>query len=211
MWLTATIDDFIHALDSDAPSPGGGSAAAAAGAIGCALGRMFGHLSAAKKAFQKLDSAQQQDFLAHWNRLEQLQQQLADGIDADTQLYPMVLQAYRLPKDTVEHSAYRQQQIQHALMQAMDLPWRMANQAYQAMLEIEALIPTGNPAVISDAACCVILLAACVETSLYNVRINAMLLEEETTKREMLNRQTQLLHDTMHKKQAICAMCDARM
>ena len=44
-------NEYLEALASKAPTPGGGSAAAVYGAIGTALGEMVGNLTSGKKKF----------------------------------------------------------------------------------------------------------------------------------------------------------------
>ena len=46
-------NEYLEALASKAPTPGGGSAAAVYGAVGTALGEMVGNLTTGKKKFAK--------------------------------------------------------------------------------------------------------------------------------------------------------------
>ena len=48
-YTTRSCREFVDALASDAPAPGGGGAAALIGALGTALGNMVGALSVGKK------------------------------------------------------------------------------------------------------------------------------------------------------------------
>ena len=43
------LKEFINLVDSDTATPGGGSVSALVGSFGCALARMYGHLSVNKK------------------------------------------------------------------------------------------------------------------------------------------------------------------
>ena len=52
--LNKTCDLFISELGSNAPVPGGGSAAALVGAVGIALGTMVGELTTGKKRTQSM-------------------------------------------------------------------------------------------------------------------------------------------------------------
>ena len=49
MMLEMKTTDFLEALSSAAPVPGGGGASAAAGALGAALGMMVANLTVGKK------------------------------------------------------------------------------------------------------------------------------------------------------------------
>ena len=50
-----TVRGFADLLGSDAPAPGGGSAAALAGALGAALTAMVGALTVGKKKYAEFD------------------------------------------------------------------------------------------------------------------------------------------------------------
>ena len=50
-----TVRGFADLLGSDAPAPGGGSAAALAGALGAALTAMVGSLTVGKKKYAEFD------------------------------------------------------------------------------------------------------------------------------------------------------------
>ena len=48
-----SIEEYLEAVDSERPTPGGGSVAALVGALGAALSRMLAHLSLNKKKFKE--------------------------------------------------------------------------------------------------------------------------------------------------------------
>ena len=52
MLLDMTVKDFLTALKSDAPAPGGGSAAALVGGVAAALALMVGNLTADNEKYQ---------------------------------------------------------------------------------------------------------------------------------------------------------------
>ena len=52
----ASCREFVAALASNAPAPGGGGAAALAGAVGTALGNMVGSLTVGKKKYADVEA-----------------------------------------------------------------------------------------------------------------------------------------------------------
>ena len=54
--------EFIKALSSKAPVPGGGGASAYVGALGMALGSMVGNLTLGKKKYQNVQDVQEDIF-----------------------------------------------------------------------------------------------------------------------------------------------------
>ncbi|MBR5794970.1 MAG: cyclodeaminase/cyclohydrolase family protein [Erysipelotrichaceae bacterium] len=172
MLTNLSIKEYIQEVDSDKPAPGGGSVAALVGALGVSLARMYGHLSISKKAFLQLESSIQYNFHKSFEELQICEKRLIELVDEDALLYPRILQAYRLPKDTIEEENLRNQAIQQATILAIEGPFAIAKCAYDALLHIDILLPYGNKNVISDAACAIVLLDATIETAIINMEIN---------------------------------------
>ncbi|PPC86357.1 MAG: methenyltetrahydrofolate cyclohydrolase, partial [Methylocystis sp.] len=74
-----TIGKFLDELASDAPTPGGGGAAALSGAMGAALVSMVCNLTIGKKNYEAV-SADLQVTLA---KAEKLRAELTAGVDED--------------------------------------------------------------------------------------------------------------------------------
>ena len=71
--------EFIEALSSKAPVPGGGGAAALMGAIGTALGDMVGSLTLGKKKYADV----QEDVIRLKEAAAQLEQEFLELVQAD--------------------------------------------------------------------------------------------------------------------------------
>ena len=92
------VDDFTKVLASDAPAPGGGSAAALAGAVGAALTAMVCTLTAGRKKY-----AEHEEFvLGVQEEAEALRKQFMDVMDRDTEAFLVISRAYGMPKATDE-------------------------------------------------------------------------------------------------------------
>src|SRR5208282_2457348 len=68
---TASIEEFLKAAGSRQPTPGGGSAAALAGALAAAMGEMVFNYSVGKKGLEK-DQAELMDALAEIGRAREM-------------------------------------------------------------------------------------------------------------------------------------------
>lgn len=119
------------------PAPGGGGAAALAGAIAAALAAMAARFSAAQ-----LPDA---DDIA--SQADQLRQRVAGLADADAAAYQAVLAAYALPRA----AAGRQQRIRDALHGAATVPLEIAGIAAQVAALAARLATRGNPNLRGDA------------------------------------------------------------
>ena len=116
--LAALAQPFLDAVAQPTATPGGGSVAALAGALGASLGQMVASLSRKKKS-QAAFVEQLSDSLAEFQAAAQA---LAEAIDRDAASFESVMAAYKLPKDTSEQEAQRDAAIQHALQGAASVP-----------------------------------------------------------------------------------------
>src|ERR687897_2784878 len=90
------LADLLDAFASNEPVPGGGSAAALAGAVGASLLIMVTGLPKTKTGTPE----EAADLAEAAARLRPLRETLAALIDQDSEAYEAVLEAMRLPKDT---------------------------------------------------------------------------------------------------------------
>ena len=202
MLINYSVKEFIEQVDSAQPAPGGGSVAALVGALGVSLSCMYGHLSIGKKAFEQLDETIKNDFIQAFEQLHTLENKLLKLVDEDAKLYPKILASYRLPKSTEEEQKTRTQAIYEATILAIEGPYTIAKCAYEALEQIEILLPYGNKNVISDAACAIVLLVATIETAIINMEINLSTLENKTYKDAII----QLRKHTKEKKEKMMAI-----
>ena len=98
MMLEMKTTDFLDALSSSAPVPGGGGASAAAGAMGAALGMMVANLTAGKKKYADVE----EEIIAIRGQLYDLQQRLVLLTDEDAKAFEPLSKAYGLPRSTPE-------------------------------------------------------------------------------------------------------------
>ncbi len=163
-----SFEDLVKALASDAPTPGGGTAAALAGAMGAALAEMVAGLTLSKERYADAhDAVRPIAGAARRARAEFLR--LADK---DSESYDRVLAARRMPKGTDEEREERSRRISAANRHATEVPMQTAREAARLLDEIPTLAEKGNPNAASDAGAAALLLAAAVEGALLNVAIN---------------------------------------
>src|SRR6476646_9316844 len=152
--IDRSVRDLLSAFSSSDPTPGGGSAAALASAVGASLLMMVAGLP--KTRTNSPDDRTALERAA--SRLAILRTQLSDAVDADSAAYDDVVAAYRLPKGTAEEQAARKAAIQRALRSAIEVPlavMRLSNQVMQHAAEIAA---HGHRAASSDVGVAVALL-----------------------------------------------------
>jgi glutamate formiminotransferase/formiminotetrahydrofolate cyclodeaminase len=163
------FDPFLDALQSGAPTPGGGSASALAGAIGAALGSMVTNLTIGKKKFAAVEA----ELTVARGRLLQGMEGLRAFVRRDADLYDAVMAAYKLPKDDPSGEARRAAAIESALLEAAQGPLEVMELAARLLPDLQVVADKGNPNAASDAAVGALLIQACVHGAAMNVLINA--------------------------------------
>ena len=163
-----TLEDFLAALGADTPTPGGGTAAATAGAMGASLAEMVARLTLSKEKY-----AASHDAVRPILEAGQLaREEFVTLAREDSEAYDAVVAARRLPKDTDEQKASRQNAIALANRRATEVPMRTARAAARLLAALPELAEKGNPNAASDVGAAALLLDACAEGALLNVGIN---------------------------------------
>ena len=112
------ITEFLDALASDSPAPGGGAAAAIAGALGAALGSMVSNITIGKEGYEDVEDFFKEKLV----QFEELRALLTDLVDKDANAFSGVIKAMKLPKDTEEQKATRAAEILANYKIAAEIP-----------------------------------------------------------------------------------------
>lgn len=190
---------FIEELASSAPTPGGGGAAAMAGAIGVALGSMVGNLTTGKKKY----AAVQGDIERMLGEAETLYKRLYDLIAKDAEGFEPLAAAYRLPKNTPEEAAYKESVMQRELQNACDVPLEIMNCAVSGLDLLEEMAEKGSVMAVSDAGAGAAILQGAINAASLNVFINAKSLKDRNTADKLLQETEDLLKNGNAKAEKI--------
>jgi len=181
-------EDFLDQLASDSPAPGGGSAAAYAGAAGAALVAMTARLTLGKKKYAAVEN-QMQSIL---DRAERLRAELKSAIQEDAESFNAVMAAFRLPKDSPEEGEVRIQAIEKATIVSAQVPLETGKKAVEVMELAEQTVVLGNLNCISDGATGAALAQAALTGAGYNVRININSLDDQAIGATLLKEMEEL-------------------
>jgi len=165
-----TLRDFTDRLASADPTPGGGSAAAFAGACGAALAAMVGRIAMKKGERPGLsDIVEEADSLrTHFLQL----------VQDDGAAYDRVTAAMRMPKKTEAEKTARTEEAQAALLGAARVPLDAAKAARRLLGVCERLLEHATPAAISDAGVGALLAETAIRGAALNVMINLASLKD---------------------------------
>ena len=174
-WATRTLREFQDALASDAPTPGGGSAAGVALGQAAALAIMVSDLTLAKESCKE-----------GWKIAERVKEValplLDEGLDLaiqDSVSFDAVVESFRLPKSTDDEKIQRKQAIRDATLGAAIVPYRTAIAALDLLCLLPELALKGNGNAASDAGVSGLLASTALKGAIFNVEINLASLPDD--------------------------------
>lgn len=149
------LSGFFDSLAAATPTPGGGSAAAAAGAMAAALGAMVARLSKFSPEAYEEDRAF-----------------LTEAVQRDADAYNAVVAAYKRPKD--ERTPF----VESAMRGATEVPLQVLLRAHQLLARLTDLAATSPAKFASDVTTARALAQAAMTGARANVDINLAYLPE---------------------------------
>jgi glutamate formiminotransferase len=182
--IRAGVEPFIEQLAAPTATPGGGSAAAASGAMAAGLAAMVASMSRGKKAYVQYE----RELSEAISRLSQLREELKASIDADAESYNSVMAAYKKARESSAADGL----VDAALKQATNVPLNVAERSREVARIAEALFPITNPNMKSDLTTAKALARAAVEGALANVEINLESLKDAEFTNQVRGRATAL-------------------
>ena len=164
---------FAEVLASKAPVPGGGGAAALAGALGVALCSMVGNFTTGKKKYAAYEEDVQRMLAAG----ETLRARLLALVEADAKAFEPLSRAYAIPKDDPARDAV----MEEATLNAVQAPVEMVTCCGEALLLLEEMLEKGSRLLLSDVGCGALLCKAAMESAALNVFVNTGSLRDRAT------------------------------
>ena len=158
------LTNFLDKLASKDPTPGGGGAAALAGAIGIALGNMTGSLTVGKQKYADVED----EIIELNKRSVSLRKELYELIRRDAEAFMPVSRAYGIPKN----DPTREEIMEQALKGAAEVPLEIIRKCCEALDIIVEYEKKGSVIAISDAGCAAAMCKAAIESAALNVYVN---------------------------------------
>lgn len=169
------VDRLLQQVASAAPTPGGGSVSALAGAMGAALGAMVWRLTQAKGS-SDLSEERLDDLI---DDLDRLRVSLMASFDRDAASYEGVLAAIRLAKQSDAERAVRVVAIEAATRAATEVPLETARLCGEVLHRCAAAARLGHAQAVTDAGVGAQMAFAGLVGALYNVEVNLSGLSDE--------------------------------
>lgn len=171
-----SIADATLALASAAPTPGGGSAAAIAGALGASLTAMVARLSQDRPRYAE-HAALHSEALAAADAARGHFLELAD---ADASAYSAYRAARRLPQASDEEVMSRDAASRVAAREATSVPLAVVQECHRQIELIERLVGRSNASAASDLGVAALLIESAARAAAANALVNLAAVGDET-------------------------------
>jgi len=190
-YRATALGDLLDAFASNEPVPGGGSAAALAGALGASLLVMVAGLPKTRTGAPE----EAADLAEASARLRPLRDSLLALVDDDSRAYRAVLEAMRLPKATEAEREARRPALDAAMHEATRVPLETMRCCQQALRGALVVAAHGNRNAATDTGTAVELLAAALRSAGLNVDVNLKSLSDAALVERVAVERAQLASD----------------
>lgn len=196
------VIDFVAAIASKEPTPGGGAIAALTAATGAALAEMVANLTFGKKGYE----AVQTEMEALQAKAEEIRNRMLELSQADADVFNIFMNALGLPKNTDEEKTARTAAIQQAYKDAAMVPFEIGELANQIFDLAELASRKGNQNLITDGIIAAINARAAVKSAFLNVRINLSGIKDESFVAELTSKMYAIEKDLDVKESSIIGL-----
>jgi formiminotetrahydrofolate cyclodeaminase len=141
-----TLQQFLEKTAANEAVPGGGSNAALNAAMATALTEMVANLTIGRKKYAGVEERMKQIAA----EMSAQRSRFMEDIDRDAEAYRLVMEAYRLPKETEEEITTRNEKIQEATKIASLVPMEVAERAYNLLDIMIETLEKGNRNATTD-------------------------------------------------------------
>ncbi len=191
--INLSCANFADETSSESPAPGGGSVSALVGALGASLGIMVANLSAHKPGWDE-----KWDFFSDIaEKGQEIKNTLLHLVDEDTKAFNKIMEALSMPKNNDNEIRLRNEAIEKATLYAIEIPYKVMENAYKSLDIIKTMAINGNPNSISDAGVGALCASTAVSGAFMNVKINAASLKNQSLAKEYIIKGEQIEKNTI--------------
>ena len=192
--LNQTCREFIDALASREPVPGGGGASALVGAVGMALGSMVGELTLGKKKYAEYETEISELLFRSRELIDEMEQM----VRKDAEAYLPLSEAYKMPHSSEEEITARDQAIQDALTAAAEAPLELAETCLKALRILDSFSLIGNRLAISDAGAGAAVCLAALKGARLSALINLKSMKNKEKRKELSDKLDAITDSGIH-------------
>ena len=205
--INNTLRSFADITASESPAPGGGSVSAYLGVLGVSLATMVANLSSHKKSWDE----RWKEFGDQAEQGQQLKDKLLKLVDADTESFNAIMNAFTLPKSTAEEKEIRSSAIQEATRKAIEIPLEVMKLSLESLSLIKSMANTGNPNSVSDAGVGALCARSAVMGAFLNVKINCTSYEDANFVNQIIGEGQQIEDAAIKLEQEILQVVNSKI
>ena len=173
-----SIVQYLEALSSKSPIPGGGGAAALSAAFAFSLGMMVGNLTLGKKSYADF----QDELEGIMKSLEEAKQKVLALEARDEEVFLPLSKAYSLPRKTEEEQKIYRETMENCLIEASLVPTELLELCVEKIPLFARLQEKGSRIALSDVGVGVGFLKTAMESAILNVYINTKSMQNQEIK-----------------------------
>jgi len=186
--IDLTLRDYAGQVGEPLPRAGGGSVAAYAGSMAAALVGMVCQLTVATKGVE----AAEEELRSTCASADTIRARLLAAVDADTDAYLEVAEAYHLPKGAAEENVARDAAMAAARRRAADVPLATAEACLEVLELARGLSAGFNTAAASELAVAVQAAMTGVRGGAVDVEVNLKYLDGDAGVMELRRRTAEI-------------------
>lgn len=170
-----TCREFVNAVATSEPIPGGGSVAALVGALGASLSTMVASLTVNNKKYAEVEEEMQRNI----QEICRLQEELVDLVQQDIDKFEPLARLYKMKSDNPEEKKRISEAKQKALYEACIVPMEIIKKCGRAIELAREFAVKGNKVVIADSGSSAVLCKAAMQAASFNIYINTNMMKDE--------------------------------
>lgn len=204
MYIDKSIREYLNAVASNEPIPGGGSVSALVSSLGGALTLMTSNHSFNKDYFKELDPDIQEKVKDSHEKIKKSIGKLNYFIDEDAKGFASVIEAY--DKKDSESKEENKKRLEDSYKKALATPLSCSRECLELLKHQGMIVEYGNKETITDVGVGVVITYAALEGCIMSVKINLNYLEDrdfiEKTQDELNNiyKEADVIHDFLKEK-----------
>lgn len=205
--INMTLRDFANETASENPAPGGGSVSAYIGSLGAALGCMVANLTVSRTGVKGKNKV----FSDLSIQVQENKKKLFQLVDQDTLAFNKIIDAFRMSSATKEEQEIKTKAIQDATVFAIETPMQVAKTALSNFELLLYVAENGNVNAISDAGVGALCSRTCVQGACYNMKINAITLEDKKLTEKYFKQADEILKTAIEMENKVLAVVESHL
>ncbi len=137
-----------------------------------------------------------------------IQNKLIDLVDEDTDAFNSIMQAYSMPKNSDDEKKVREDHIQIATKNAIEIPFKILKVSFDSIDIIKKMALNGNPNSITDVGVAIHCVKAAINGAFLNVRINCNDLNDKVYVKDIIASGKKIIDQTILEEKEILSLVD---